>query len=261
MPSIKRVIFRALLQHRALSDIIADLELSFDGDWAKGLVILDELQARVYLEDRDREILRKLVSEIVACHATLSTEGKRRADIALRRITPLLLTEERKRMGLQLITHRRKGHRRAGYAALSGLVDLTIITALLKDFESHGDIGALECIARSDNEYTISAHAEYILDLLGGDYLKDSWRTYLKARIFQRLLGEVPAEAIRLSSKDELAFVWGAGRAQAHVALETILKILSRNRNNYEVLGLIAWALGRLGAVGALEKLSHELGL
>lgn len=251
MPNIRQAIFRALFQHGALTDIIAEFDLSFGDDWRKRLVILRELQARTYPDDRDKAILRKLVGDILDRYINLPTKAKTKADNALKRIIPLLTLEERKRIGLQLIKHRCKSHRYAGYAALSGLIDLTIITRLLENFENYRDMGALECIARSNNQYAISTHAEYIFDHLNDDYLK--------ARVFQRLLDESPTEAIQLSRKHELAFVWGAGRAQAYVALKTILEILSRKRTDYDALGIIVWALGRLGAVDALKKLRDEL--
>ena len=215
------------------------------------MVILREIQARSYADGKDQALLIRLVNDILNGYTALQSKNKKRADDTLKRIVPLLPLEKRKEIGLQLTKHPRKSHRMAGYASLRETVDISIIENLLEVYKKHGDIEALECIAKSYNQYPISNDAEYILNVIND--------VYLQARIFERLICEDHLEAIRLSPKYEFSFTWGAGRARAHECLETIVGILSRNRNNYDTLGIIIWALGRLGEVDIIRELSHEL--
>lgn len=249
----RRSVLRASLALASTNVIGAALDLTFQQHWRDRDAIVVELKKRLLRGGSDLEVVTGIAEQVLAAYDSLESPNKGRADRFLLRLAKQWPIDSHIELGLRLLDHRRKGHRLIGYALLQRSLNQASCPLLLQAYREFGDREALEALALGTSDFPIDSEtAETVLQALGDN-------TYLQARVIQRLLAVdmVLSGAKDLAKQYPSAFVWAVGRACAHAYLPIVVE--ASRSEDFGLVSLAAWSLGKLKAHSALRQLAARL--
>ena len=180
--------------------------------------------------------------------------GRRREwlDRKIGRILPTLPTELSQPIARECLSHRRKARRTIGFRCLSlDTVDDGLSLFFLSRFDETGDDRFLKALLRHPLRLTCVDPRRFI-DVFEGD---DYWLM----RVVEATLREDRAAGLSLAARLPVSFIWAAGRLGDPRLVLEIARCFETANDKLSLVGIVAWAYGKLGAYDRLEALSPVL--
>lgn len=167
----------------------------------------------------------------------------------LLRLLPLKLTRG---IVVGCVAHRRKSMRSAGLKSLNVThLDKELYGHLVICYENTGDLRIVKALLRQPlcPDYLI---VEQLLGLFSDD---DYWQM----RVFEASLRARNNLERQYVVSHPYAFVWAAGRYGDRELIPEVSRCLERVNEKWRIVGIVAWAFGKLGATTELSRLSVEI--
>ena len=154
-------------------------------------------------------------------------------------------------IALACVAHRRKSRRVAGLKRLGDSVDRQAYSHLVDCFDATGDARIAKAILR----YPLQADCiglGRLMDAVGDD-------EYWQMRVVEAALRGDRAAGLEFVDTFPHAFAWAAGRVGDPELLGTVSQCLEVAEERLAVVGIVAWAYGKLGAASELNELQSAL--
>lgn len=200
----------------------------------------------IELDAAEADALARKVEELSSSWEQLPSRKKARADAILARLIRALPDRYGSALALTFLTHRRKKRREGAYKFLrTREIPVELARDLVVLAETTDDQELLHLIAR--NPAIVAATDErYLLERIEDSY----WRM----RVVEALLLQEPDRAVALAVDYPIQFIHAVGRREAAQHLPLISELFVANRADPDVLGIYAWALGRIGNLELLRE-------
>lgn len=182
------------------------------------------------------------------------TPGRRREwlDRQIGRILATLPPEQSQPIAHETLSHRRKARRSIGFRSLSvDTVDDKLSLFFLKRFDETGDERFLKVLLRNPLRVTC-VDPRRLIDAFEED-------KYWQMRVVEATLREDRAAGLSLGASHPASFIWAAGRLGDPRLLPVISNCFETANNKVSIVGIVAWAFGKLGAYDQLEALTPVL--
>jgi len=197
------------------------------------------------------QIVGLLIKQIEA----LPSNEKQKFDRYLSKILTILHTEVVTPIAVEFVQHKRKYRRLIGLKILNQKdLNLEIISILLNQYKIRRDQEIINTIARSKS--ASSLHIKELVFLL-----KEASDAYWKCRIIEHLLkkGISKLTTVDLASRYPMESIRAIGRIRKKEYLEYIIPSAKEFITDSKKIGLVIWALGKIGAKKELEKLERKI--
>lgn len=150
----------------------------------------------------------------------------------------------------ECLLHRRKGRRNIGFRCRSfGSVDDELSLFLLSRFDETGDDRFLKALLAHPLRLT-SVDPRRLIEAFDGD-------EYWVMRVVEATLREDRVAGLGLAAKFPASFIWAAGRLGNPGLPPEIFRCFETANDRLSLIGIVAWAYGKLGAYDQLEDLSR----
>ena len=169
-------------------------------------------------------------------------------DRKIRRILPILPPEFSEPISRDCLSHRRKTRRAIGFRCLPDYeIDDEWYLFLVRCYVESGDDRFIKAILKHPLRLS-SVDPFHLIKVFAVD---DYWQM----RVVQATLWQDREVALNLSAAYPKAFVWAAGRIGDAELVPEIARCFGSVRDQGELVGIVAWAYGKLGAYDRLEAL------
>jgi hypothetical protein len=201
-------------------------------------------------ENQDRALANTLCD---LCVQADTVPGKQKAwlERQIGRLLETLPSELSRPIVLALLSHRRKSRQAIGLKCLSMCpIDDEAAKLILNRFRDTQNIAFLKCLLRQPAQ--LSVVDPY--DLIGA--FDDS---YWKMRVVEATLKSDFKVGERFAVTHPIQFVWAVGRLNYTHAIPIISECMRVANDKVELVGIVAWAFGKLGAFEQLIELAPML--
>jgi hypothetical protein len=204
--------------------------------------------------ERDAEQDHKLAQVVVDLAKTADQAPRKEKEWLDRQIGRLLSALPKvvaRPIAREFLTHSRKIRREIGLKRLAlEVADEETTRLLLARFEQTNDIDFLKAILRHP----------LLLDLINPSTLIAQFdEDYWKMRVVEATLRSNEAAGIALAHSHPLPFVWAVGRTENPRFVPIVSDCLRRANDKATLIGIVAWAFGKLQAAAQLQALEPLL--
>lgn len=214
----------------------------------------DEIILRVQEIELSKHDAAELAAEIGYLSATaerLHDRDRSRADRRLVRLSRGLPQSLLYEHALSELSHRRKLRRVGAYRVLRDIgVNSELAGKLVARYTETRDQDVLRLIARSPDAVS-AVDAEWLLSALDEQY----WRM----RVIEGLILTGDSRSGRFIYSHAREFVHAVGRTQAKHYAAAVRTLIPSQSADWELVSLVAWALGRLGERNGLAEIRELL--
>jgi hypothetical protein len=201
---------------------------------------------------RSEEEDRALAAALVDLLATADRTPARRREWLDRQIGRILSTLPRELsqpIAREFLLDRRKSRRTIGFHCLSlDSIDDELSILFLRGFDETGDDRFLKALLRQPLRLNC-VDPRRLIDAFNGD---DYW----VMRVVEATLREDRTAGLSLAAAFPASFVWAVGRLGDPDLLPEISRCFKTANDKLNLVGIVAWAYGKLGAYDQLEDLS-----
>ena len=243
--TIKRVQFRCIPFDRLIErvyQLVSDTEVY---DVVCAIIEKDLTQEQIHALAK---ALRSLLQQIDR------TQGidRGRLDRQIGRLLPILPAELSQPIAIGCISHLRKSRRTAGLRCLNiDTMDECTFRYFIDSFDKTGDDRILKALLN----HPIRPECIDPTRLLTIFENEEYWQT----RVIEAALRADRSTGLSLAETHPAAFVWAAGRLGDTELLPAISHCLEAANDKLRIIGVVAWAYGKLGASTELRALHPML--
>ena len=209
------------------------------------------------IEERDLtteqlDSLALAIRELISKVNNTPRINRERMDRRIGRLLQILPPDLSKPIALTCISHKRKSHRTAG---LKGLrltsIDQELSDILMECFDNTNDVRILKSLLKFPLIFT-SADPRRLLQIFEAD-------EYWRMRVIEATLRADREFAIDLYDTYPASFIWAAGRIGDSRLLPKVKEYFEGASDKLDLLSIVSWAYGKLGAQEELQSLQALL--
>ena len=204
--------------------------------------------------EQEADIIIRLINYIIKNSEDIPSNDKSKTDGYLNKLIYLLPPRQGAKYAFIFLDHKRKNRRNIGFKYLKYLdYDEEEANLMIKRYTKSKNQTFLEYLARNFNGLTLSDDKiTFILQELNGEY----WR----CRIIEKLINVRYIDNFLegIFKSFPLETFHAMGRTENRDILNYIEQYIDNFKNDYDNLGLVIWALGKVRAKEKLDKLRND---
>ncbi len=252
---VKKDIERAKFNCLALNELIELLKISSFSIFNHCDDILNRIGDYIYIEkysDVQIEYLISLVEQTIKEGEETPSKHRYKSDSLLKKLLRILPSEISYEYGMLCFEHRRKSRREIGFDYFKRNAQCKeSVEKLLELYRMTFDKRILELIARN---YKVGFLEPEDLNFILSEIDEGYWRT----RIIEVLIEDgLEENTIKILNKYPYESIYAMGRLGDDSMLPIIKDHLEGFISDLESIGLVFWALGKVGAKDEINKLAQ----
>jgi hypothetical protein len=200
---------------------------------------------------QDRQ-LASAVRQLAAKADTLNSREKARYDRRLKSLLATLPLAVARPIAMDFLDHPRKSRREAGFERLElDTIDDQATINFVSRYMATGDHRFLQALLRHPLRLETVDPSFLVLQFAGDEY----WQM----RVVESTLRTAFSAGVAFSKTHPRLFIWASGRLKDERLLPLIRESFRTSNDKVALLGIVAWAFGKLKAYDELTKLEPFL--